>query len=62
MIVLVWDTSLFMQMILLIKREIFNVVCMLQYRGKNYVVSQLPRPLSLEYVIDRVDWSIGSWE
>lgn len=36
MIVLVWDGRLFMQMYLLIKREIiFNVVCMLLNDGKN---------------------------
>lgn len=42
MIVLVWDGQrLFMQMYLLIKREIiFNVVCMLLNDGKNFAVSR----------------------
>lgn len=55
MIVLVWDGQrLFMQMYLLIKREIiFNVVCMLLNDGKNYaVLDGVPtRSLSLAYLI-----------
>lgn len=65
MVAPVWDTGLFMQIIALIKKEIiFNVVCMLWYRGKNYAVDSRWElgSLSLAYVIGKVDWSVEGRE